>query len=147
MELLKLTLLTLILGISMGSARADDKKSNCTVQASDPVIRQFFHSKGYEVDDEEGDVKAEFEVTCEAVDQQKDKFSTSVIHQTTTKFELFNQYANKKVVYHNDSLSEKGGRVEKAFVVPCADTREMKAKLLEASEAALKDINCDGEEE
>lgn len=147
MELFKLTLLTIILAISVGSARAEDKKSNCTVQASDPVIRQFYHAKGFEVDDDAGDVKAEFEVTCEAVEQQKDKFSASEIHQTTAKFELFNQYENKKVVYHSDSMSEKGGRVEKAFVVPCADTREMKAKLLEASLESLTALNCDHEEE
>lgn len=147
MEIFKLALLTVILAIGVGSARADDKKSHCTVAASDPAIRQFFHSKGFEVDADEGDVKAEFEVTCEAIDQKKEKFSASEVHQTTVKFELFNQYENKKVVYHTESAIEKGGRVEKAFVVPCSDTREMKAKLLEAAEAALRDINCGGDEE
>ncbi len=105
MELFKLTLLTIILILTMGSTRAQEHKSKCKVQASDPMIRQFFFSKGHEVDDEQGDFKAEFEVTCEAIDLQKDNFSTTQIHQTTTKFEIFNQYENKKVIYHTDSLS------------------------------------------
>lgn len=141
MELAKLILFTLLITFGVSSARAA-----CTVRAEDPVISQFFRSKGFEVDEEKGDFRAEFEVTCEAIERQKDKFSASEIHQTTAKIELFNQYDNQKVVYHADSLVEKGGRVESAFVVPCADTREMKTKLLEAALESAKNINC-GEEE
>lgn len=141
MELIKIVLFTLILSFGIGSARAA-----CTVHAEDPVIQQFLRAKGFEVDSDSGDFKIEFEVTCEAVDQKKEKFSTSEIHKTTTKLEVFNQYENQKVVYHTESSEMKGGRVEKSFVVPCADTREVKAKLLEGSLAALKEINCNEEE-
>jgi len=141
MELIKIVLFTLILSFGIGSARA-----TCTVHAEDPVIQQFLRAKGLEVDSDKGDFRVEFEVTCEAVDQQKDKFSTNEIHKTTTKLEVFNQYENQKVVYHTESAETKSGRVEKSFVVPCADTREQKAKLLEDALSAIKEIGCEEEE-
>lgn len=143
MELIKVALFTLIMGLSLGSARADD---NCVVHAEDPVIQQFFRARGVEVDSETGDFRVEFEVTCEAVDQKKEKSLTSEIHQTTTKIEVYNQYEKQKVVYFSDMTEEKSGRVEAAFVVPCADTRAHKAKLLEAALVAVKDITCNEEE-
>jgi hypothetical protein len=148
MELIKLVLFTFILSITLGSARAEDSKSRCVVIAEDPMIRQFFREKGFEVDSDEGNFRAEFEVTCESIDQKKEKFASSEIHQTTTKLELFNQYANQKVVYHSDSSVNKTGRVEgAAFVVPCADTRKVKIKLLEAALESAKNINCESDEE
>lgn len=141
MELAKIVLFTLLVTLGVSSARAA-----CTVKAEDPIVSQFFRSKGFEVDEEKGDFQAEFEVTCEAIEKQKDKFSASEVHQTTAKLEIFNQYENQKVVYHSDSAIEKGGRVESAFVVPCADVREMKMKLLEAALESAKNINC-GEDE
>ena len=92
MELIKLVLLTFVLAVSVGSARAEEAKSKCIVIAEDPVIRQFFREKGFEVDSEKGNFRVEFEVTCEAIDQKKEKFANSEVHQTTTKLELFNQY-------------------------------------------------------
>lgn len=143
MELIKLALFTLIMGFSLGSARADD---NCVIHAEDPVVQQFFRAKGLEVDSDSGDFKVEFEVTCEAIDQKKEKSLTSEIHKTTTKIEVFNEYENQKVVYHAETDEKKSGRVESSFVVPCADTREAKMKLLEASLAAVRDISCNEEE-
>lgn len=142
MELIKIFLITSIMVLSYSSARAA-----CTVRAEDPVIQQFFRAKGFEVDEEKGDFRVEFEVTCEAIEKQKDKFSSSEIHQTTAKIELFNQYENQKVVYHSDSLIEKGGRVESAFVVPCSDTRPLKMKLLEGALESAKNMNCEEEAE
>ena len=140
MEFIKIVLFTLIMSFGIGSARAA-----CTVIAEDPSVQQFLRAKGFEVDSDSGNFRVEFEVTCEAVDQQKDKFSVSEIQKTTIKLEAFNQYENGKVVYHSGSSEIKSGRVEKSFVVPCADTREAKQKLLEDSLSALKDINCDEE--
>ena len=139
MEFIKIALFTLIISFGVSSARAA-----CVVHAEDPVIQQFFRAKGLEVDDEKGDFKVEFEVTCEAIDQKKDKFSASEIHKTTAKLEVFNQYENnQKVVYHAGSDEIKSGRVETAFVVPCADTREMKMKLLESALSSVKEITCE----
>lgn len=143
MEIIKITLLTLIMGFSLGSARADD---NCVVHAEDPVVQQFLRAKGFEVDSDSGDFRVEFEVTCEAVDQKKEKFSSSEVHKTTTKIEVFNQYENQKVVYHSEADELKSGRVEASFVVPCADTRETKLKLLESAVPAMKAITCNEEE-
>ncbi len=146
MELIKLTLFTLILGFSLGSARADEEKSNCVVHAEDPVIQQFLRARGFEVDAETGDFKVEFEITCEAIDKKKEKFSNTEIQKTTTKIEVFNQYEKQKVVYYSDTVEKKGGRVESSFIVPCADTREAKQKLLESSLIAIKDITCNEEQ-
>ncbi len=147
MELIKFVLLTVILSATLSSARAEEAKSGCVVIAQDPVIRQFFREKGFEVDSDEGNFRVEFEVTCEAIDQKKEKFATSEIHQTTTKIELYNQYENQKVVYHSDSSVKKSGRVDgMAFVVPCADTRAAKGKLLEAALESVKKMNCSDEE-
>ncbi len=143
MELIKLALLTIIMGISMGSARAGD---NCIVHAEDPVIQQFFRAKGFEVDSDSGDFKVEFEVTCEAIEQQKEKSLSTEIHKTTTKIDIFNQYEKNKVVYHSETDEKKSSRVDSSFVIPCADTREAKLKLLEASLAAVKEITCNEEE-
>ena len=140
MELTKIILFTLMLSFGISSARAA-----CTVHAEDPSIQQFLRAKGFEVDSDEGDFKVEFEVTCETVEQQESKFSTSEIHKTTTKLEVFNQYENQKVVYHSASDEQKSERMEKSFVVPCADTREAKAKLLESALTSLKEINCEEE--
>lgn len=140
MEFIKIVLFTLLITFGVSSARAA-----CVIQAEDPVIQQFFRAKGFEVDDEKGDFKIEFEVTCEAIDQKKEKFSSSEIHKTTTKLEVFNQYENQRVVYHSGSDEIKSGRVVTAFVVPCADTRETKLKLLESSLDAVKEINCEEE--
>jgi hypothetical protein len=143
MELIKLTLFTLILGFSLGSARADD---TCVVHAEDPVIQQFFRAKGFEVDADAGDFRVEFEVTCEAVDKKKEKSLTSEIHKTTTKIEVFNQYEKQRVVYHSEASEQSSGRVESSFVVPCADTRQAKLKLLESALVAVKDITCNEEQ-
>jgi predicted HAD superfamily hydrolase len=141
MELVKIALLAMMLTAGVSSARAA-----CVVHAEDPVIQQFFRANGIEVNEEKGDIQVEFEVTCEAVDQKKEKFTATEIHKTTTKLEVFNQYENQKVVYHSGLEEKKSGRVETAFVVPCADTREMKQKLLEASLESVKNINCNDEE-
>jgi hypothetical protein len=141
MELIKILLLALIMTYSLGSARAA-----CIVHAEDPVIQQFFHSKGYEVDSDSGDFRVEFEVTCEALDQKKEKYTATEIHKTTTKIEVFNQYENQKVIYHTESAEKVSGRVESAFVVPCADTRETKTKLLESALNAVKEITCNEEQ-
>ncbi|MES2527044.1 MAG: hypothetical protein V4598_08145 [Bdellovibrionota bacterium] len=148
MELIKFVLFAFILSVSVGSARAEEAKSGCVIIAQDPVIRQFFREKGFEVDSDTGNFRVEFEVTCEAIDVKKEKFASSEIHQTTTKIELFNQYENQKVVYHSDSSVKKSGRVDgTAFVVPCADTRKAKAKLLEAALESAKNIDCGSDEE
>lgn len=141
MELVKLVLFTLILTFGIGSARAA-----CVVKAEDPMVQQFYRGKGLEVDSEKGDFLVDFEVTCEAIDQKKEKFSSSEIQRTTTKIEVYNQYENQRVVYHSQAIEKKSGRVESYLVVPCADTRKAKLKLLEASLTAIKDINCEEEE-
>ncbi len=129
MEFIKFALFTFLVIFSVGSARA-----NCVIIAEDPVIQQFLRAKGFQVDDEKGNFRVEFEVTCE-------------VKQTMTKIEVFNQYENAKVVYHTNSLVHKTTQVESgASVVPCVDTREMKAKLLETSLSVMKELNCEEEE-
>lgn len=146
MELIKIILLAFVLGFGVSSVRAEESKSSCVVRAEDPVIQQFFRARGFEVDSEKGDIRVEFEVTCEAVEKKKEKFSVSEHHLTTTKLEVFNQYENnQRVVYHASTIEQKTGRVESSFVVPCADTRASKAKLLEEALAVVNDINCDDE--
>lgn len=140
MELTKIILLALLLTTTLGSARAA-----CVIQAEDPIVREFFRQKGFEVDSISGDFRVEFEVTCEAVDQKKEKFSASEIHRTTTKVEVFNQYENQRVVYHAGKIQKESGRVHAASLVPCADTRAAKAKLLEEALIAAKEINCEEE--
>jgi hypothetical protein len=145
MEFIKIALLALIMTAGFSSARAASKR-DCVIQAEDPVISQFYRSKGFNVSEDGGDFKVEFEVTCEAIDQKTEKFSTTEIHKTTALLEVFTSSGDQRVVYHHGSEEKQGGRVETAFVVPCADTRKMKAKLLEASVETVKGINCNGEE-
>lgn len=132
----------LTLSISMNTAFGAESKSNCVIKAQDPVIQSFYRSKGFEVDDEKGDFEAEFEVTCEAVEKRKEKFSSTEVHKTTTKLEFFEQLDGKRAVYHEDEDVVKSGRVESAFVVPCEDTKVAKQRLLENSLKALEGIQC-----
>jgi hypothetical protein len=138
--------LNLIFALLLGSSVSfGDAKSTCTVKAQDPVIQSFFRSKGFEVDYEKGDFEVEFDVTCEAIEKKKESFSSTEIHQTTVKLEIFNQYENQKVVYHTEADIRKSGRVESALMVPCLEIRIAKQKLLEKSLAALESVNCDAE--
>lgn len=146
MNILRLIILAAV-AAHVGLASAGEAKSSCLVKTQDPVSRAFFHSKGYEVDDEKGDFQVEFEVTCEAVDKFKDKFSTTEIHKTTTKIDVFNVYEGKKMVYHTEENVHTSGRVESAFVVPCENTKAAKLKLLENAMSMIQDINCDEDEE
>ncbi len=146
MNILRLIILSAF-ALQIAGAQASEAKSSCVVKAQDPIIQSFFRSKGYEVDDEKGNFEVEFEVTCEAVDKQKDKFSSTEVHMTTTKLELFNVYEGKKVVYHAEEDIQKSGRVESAFVLPCGTSKEAKQKLLENSLKMLQDIDCSDDEE
>lgn len=143
MKAIKLNLLLALLLTSTVSF--GDAKSTCTVKAQDPAIQSFFRGKGFEVDYEKGDFQVEFDVTCEAIEKKKESFSSTEIHQTTVKLEIFNEYENQRVVYHAEADVRKSSRVEPALMVPCLEIRIAKQKLLEKSLAALESVNCDAE--
>lgn len=145
MNLLRLMILTAGVA-SFGTAFAVEAKSSCVVMAQDPVIQSFFRSNGYEVDDVSGDFQVEFEVTCEAVETKQERIGITQRFQTTVKVELFNEYEDQRVVYHAEELISKSGRVVgPAFVVPCADSKPFKEKLLQNALKAAAEINCSEE--